>query len=60
VDIEKLRTQIAAPQTPACGGRWVKADDPRELCRCIAELERQLRAGAPAPKVEKVVERVCS
>jgi hypothetical protein len=52
VDIEKLRARIAAMIEKA------KADDPRELKRRIADLERQLRNRAPATKIETVVERV--
>jgi hypothetical protein len=52
VDIERLRERIAATIEKA------KAEDPRELRRRIAELEKQLASRAPAPKVEKVVERM--
>ncbi|HEX9370393.1 MAG TPA: DUF87 domain-containing protein [Roseiflexaceae bacterium] len=52
VDIARLRERIAATIEKA------KAEDPRELKRRIAELEKQLVSRAPAPKVEKVVERV--
>lgn len=52
IDIEKLRKRIAATIEKA------KAEDPRELRRRIADLERQLQGHAPAPKIEKVIERV--
>ena len=52
VDIEKLRERIAATIEKA------RADDPRELRKRIADLEKQLATRAPAPTIEKVVERV--
>lgn len=52
VDIEKLRERLAATIERA------KADDPRELRRRIAELEKELRSRPTETKVEKVVERV--
>jgi len=52
VDIEKLRARIAATIEKA------KAEDPRELRRCIVELEKQLASRAPVTKIEKIVERV--
>ena len=52
IDIEKLRERIAATVEQA------KADDPRELRRRIADLEKQLASRATVSKVEKVVKRV--
>jgi uncharacterized protein len=52
VDIARLRERIAATIEQA------KADDSRELKRRIAELERQLASRAPAPRIEKIIERV--
>jgi uncharacterized protein DUF87/helicase HerA-like protein len=52
VDIARLRERIAATSAQA------KADDPRELRRRIADLERQLATRAPAPLVEQIIERV--
>jgi uncharacterized protein len=52
VDIEKLRERIASTVEQA------RADDPRELRRRIADLEKQMASRVVAPKVEKVVERV--
>ena len=57
VDLEALKRQMAATIAKA------KADDPRELRKTIAELQRQLKAKAitsnhiPAVKPPKVVER---
>lgn len=51
VDLEKLRGRIAATL------ERVKADDPKELRKRIAELEKQLKEkvpAAPAPKIERV------
>jgi hypothetical protein len=53
VDLEKLRTRMAGTIERA------KADDPRELRRRIAELEKQVRARVPAaapPPASKVRE----
>ncbi len=46
VDLEKLRASMAETLEKA------KADDPRELRRQIAELQKQLRTKTPAPLVQ--------
>lgn len=51
VDLEQLRTRMAATIERA------KADDPKELRRQIADLQRQL-AAKPARETQVVVERV--
>lgn len=52
VDIEKLRDRLAATI------ERVKADDPHELRKRIAELEKQIRQRTPETKIETRVERV--
>jgi hypothetical protein len=52
VDLEKLRGQLAAIVEKA------KADDPKELKRQIAELQKQLKAKAPPASDPRAAERV--
>jgi hypothetical protein len=52
VDIEKLRERLAATTERA------RSDDPRELRRRIAELEKELRGRPAETKVEKIVEHL--
>src|SRR6185369_15814541 len=52
VDLDAIRAKLAKTIELA------RADDPRELRRRIAELERQLKAAPTAIKVETQVERI--